>query len=202
MKSYTKIDKIKFIEEFKKRGIVFFNSFDVKKIFDIKDDNSLNHLLVRLNKAKIIKRLVKNKYQFLYAEKMPSDFSIANFLEPFSYISLESALSFYGLIDQFPYRITSISLKKSRQIKIENKIFSYSKIKKDYFKDFIKIDDFLIAKKEKAVFDYIYFVYKGLRSKTVLDDMKNIFSDKKIKNYLVENADKNFYGFLKRYVKL
>lgn len=202
MKSYTKIDKIKFIEEFKKRRIVFFNSFDVKKIFDIKDDNSLNHLLVRLNKAKIIKRLVKNKYQFLYAEKMPSDFSIANFLEPFSYISLESALSFYGLIDQFPYRITSISLKKSRQIKIENKIFSYSKIKKDYFKDFIKIDDFLIAKKEKAVFDYIYFVYKGLRSKTVLDDMKNIFSDKKIKNYLVENADKNFYGFLNRYVKL
>jgi len=202
MKSYTKIDKIKFIEEFKKQRIVFFNSFDVKKIFDIKDDNSLNHLLVRLNKAKIIKRLVKNKYQFLYAEKMPSDFSIANFLEPFSYISLESALSFYGLIDQFPYRITSISLKKSRQIKIENKIFSYSKIKKDYFKDFIKIDDFLIAKKEKAVFDYIYFVYKGLRSKTVLDDMKNIFSDKKIKNYLVENADKNFYGFLNRYVKL
>jgi predicted transcriptional regulator of viral defense system len=146
--------------------------------------------------------LVKNKYQFLYAEKMPSDFSIANFLEPFSYISLESALSFYGLIDQFPYRITSISLKKSRQIKIENKIFIYSKIKKDYFKDFIKIDDFLIAKKEKAVFDYTYFVYKGLRSKTVLDDMKNIFFDKKIKNYLIENADKNFYGFLKRYVKL
>jgi predicted transcriptional regulator of viral defense system len=202
MKSYTKIDKIKFIEEFKKQGIVFFNSFDVKKIFDIKDDNSLNHLLVRLNKAKIIKRLVKNKYQFLYAEKMPSDFSIANFLEPFSYVSLESALSFYGLIDQFPYRITSISLKKSRQTKVENKIFIYSKIKKDYFKDFIKIDDFLIAKKEKAVFDYIYFVYKGLRSKTVLDDMKNIFSDKKIKNYLVENADKNFYGFLNRYVKL
>lgn len=202
MKSYIKIDKIKFIEEFKRQGIVFFNSFDVKKIFDIKDNNSLNHLLVRLNKAKIIKRLIRNKYQFLYADNNPSDFLIANFLEPFSYISLESALSFYGMIDQFPYRIASVSLRKSKQIKVENKIFIYSKIKKEYFKDFIKIEDFLIAKKEKALFDYTYFVYKGLRSKSVLDDIKNIFSDNKVKDYFLKNADKNFYAFLKKYVRL
>lgn len=106
------------------------------------------------------------------------------------------------MIDQFPYRIASVSLRKSKQIKVENKIFIYSKIKKEYFKDFIKIEDFLIAKKEKALFDYTYFVYKGLRSNSVLDDIKNIFSDNKVKDYFLKNADKNFYAFLKKYVRL
>jgi len=68
--------------------------------------------LERLTKKGIIKRLTKRKYLFTFLES--DDFQIANFLYTPSYISLESALSFYGIITQFPYQITSITPKKNK----------------------------------------------------------------------------------------
>ncbi len=197
-----KIDKVKFIDTLKKKHINLFNSFDLKKIFQINSKNTLNHLLTRLNKAGIIKRLIKNKYQFLYSDIIPSDFAIANFLTTSSYISLESALSYYGLVDQFPYRITSIALMRSKELKVDKKNLSYSRIKKDFFRDFTKIDDFLIATKEKAIFDYSYFVFKGLRPINTLKDIQNCFTDPNIKGYILNNGNKQLINFIKKHVKL
>lgn len=196
-----KISRLNFINTLKKKRITLFDSQDLKKIFNIKD-NTLKHLIRRLKKALVIKRLAQNKYLFLYSEVKPSDFAIANFLKIPSYISLESALAYYSLIDQFPYRINSIVLSRPKKIKISDKIFIYSKIKKDYYKDFIKIDQFLIASKEKAIFDYLYFAYKGLRSKNLIEDIHFLLTDKKIISYLKTNADYKFGNFLKKYVKL
>lgn len=198
----TIISKVKFIDILKNKHITLFNSADLEKIFQIKSKNTLNHLLTRLNKVGLVKRLVKNKYQFLYSDIVPSDFSVANFLTTLSYISLESALSYYGIVDQFPYRITSIVLGKPKEVKTGQKIFSYSKIKKEYFKDYIKIDDFLIATKEKAVFDYAYFVSKGLKSVNTLLDIAKYLKEKNIRNYLLENGNKLLIKFINKYVKL
>lgn len=154
METY-KITQVEFIRALREKNISLFNSQDLKKIFKVKSDNTLKHLIKRLRKASIIKRLARGKYLFLHSTKSPSDFALANFLKIPSYISLESALSYYGIIEQFPYRIFSLTLNKPAEIKIDGKIFSYSKIKKDYFKDYIKIDDFVIASKEKAIFDYL-----------------------------------------------
>ena len=196
-----KISRLDFINVFKKKKITLFDSQDLKKIFNLKN-NTLKHLIGRLKKALIVKRLAQNKYLFLYSEVKPSDFTIANFLKIPSYVSLESALSYYGFIDQFPYRITSIVLSKPKEIKVDNKIFIYSKIKKEYYKDFIKIDQFLIASREKAIFDYLYFASKGLRSKNLIDDIGPLLADKKTVSYLKTNADYKFKSFLKKYVKL
>lgn len=198
----TKINKVKFINTLKDKHISFFDSTDLKKIFQINSKNTLNHLLTRLNKAGLVKGLIKNKYQFLYSDIIPSDFSMANFLTISSYVSLESALSYYGIIDQFPYRITSIVLGKSKKLKIGQKSFTYSKIKKEFFKDFIKIDDFLIATKEKAVFDYIYFVSKGLRPMNSLLDITKYLNEKNIRNYLLKNGNNLLIKFIKKHVKL
>lgn len=197
-----KISQVDFIKTFKEKNISLFTGQDLRKIFNIVSDNTLKHLIRRLKISSIIKRLTKDKYLFLHSSKLPSDFAIANFLKTPSYISLESALSYYSLIDQFPYRISSIVLDKPKEIKLDNKLFNYSKIKKEYFKDFIKIDDFLIASQEKAIFDYLYFIYKGLRPKNLIDDLKPYINKKETIFYLKMNAQGKFKNFLKTYVKL
>jgi predicted transcriptional regulator of viral defense system len=202
MASSTQITKIKFINSSKQKGVVFFSLNDVQKLFGLKNKNTIKHLVIRAVKENIVKRLIKNKYLFLHGNKSPSDFCTANYLIAPSYVSLESALSFYGMITQFPYRITSVALTKSRSIMIGEKEFTYSKIKKEYFKDYVKIDDFLIATKEKALFDYYYFIYKGLRPKNTTEELSIFLKEAIIRNYFAKNADQLFINFLKKYVKL
>lgn len=200
MESY-KITKLRFIKTFQQKNISLFTIYDVKKIFQIRSVNTLKHLLKRLKKEGIIKNLLRGKYIFLQTQRQVSDFEIANFLVTPSYISLESALSFYGIIEQFPYQITSLAIRKSKKITINNKVFNYSKITKEYFKDFVRKDNFLIAIREKAIFDYFYFIYKGQRSKNKIEEFKSNL-DKSTKKYIILNAEGKFLNFLKRYVEL
>lgn len=201
METY-KISQVDFIRVFREKNISLFNTQDLKKIFNIKNDNTLKHLIRRLKISSIIKKLTKGKYLFLHSSEKVSDFAIANFLKTPSYISLESALSYYSLIDQFPYRIFSLVLDRPTKIKVDDKIFNYSKVKKEYFKDYVKIDQFVIASKEKAIFDYLYFIYKGLKPKNLIDDLKPFINEKKTISYLKMNVKGRFIDFLKPYVKL
>ena len=199
----SRVTKMKFLTLLRTKNIVCFTSDDVRKIFEIKSENTLKHLLVRLRQEGIIEKLTRGKYLFLHGKRGTSDFEIANFLVIPSYISLETALSFYGLLEQFPYKITSVTPLKPREIKIRGKIFSYSQIKKDYFKDLVKINNFLIASKEKALFDYAYFFYKGLRTASALKDLNfTHLEKKKARKYLLNNAEGKFLSFLKKNVKL
>jgi predicted transcriptional regulator of viral defense system len=157
-----RLNQTKIIGKLRQKEIALFTASDFKKIFRIKKENTAYKILERLTKKGIIKRLTKRKYLFTFLES--DDFQIANFLYSPSYISLESALSFYGIITQFPYQITSVTPKKTKIIKTLNKEFSYSHIKPELFFGYEKKDKFLIALPEKALFDYLYLCSKGLRS--------------------------------------
>lgn len=85
-----------------------------------------------------------------------------NLLENPSYISLDYALYFYGLIPEAVYEITAITTKRSKFFETEMGIFSYKPIKKELFKigltiESLKNGNFLMASKEKALCDKIYF---------------------------------------------
>lgn len=196
------ITTIDLIKVFRSKNITLFSPFELRKLYDIKSENTLKHLIRRLTKAKIIRRLKRNKYLFLHSQKNISDFEIANFLVIPSYISLETALNLYGILEQFPYKITSLAIGKSKEIKANQKIFSYSHIKKEYFKDFVKRDNFLIASEEKALFDFLYFAYKGLRSSSTTEDLYSYLIRSKVKKYITNNADDKFISFIQKYVKL
>lgn len=195
------ITKNDFINKLRNKQITFFTFSDIKKLFDINNENTIKHLLRRLKKAEIVKRLIKDKYLFLHAKKEADDFEIANFLVIPSYISLESALSYYGIIDQFPYHISSITINKPRHFKINEKSFIYSKIKKSYFQDFLKKDNFLIASVEKSLFDYCYFIYKGLRPKNMIDDLKSYLIKPAISSYFNLYAQGKFRSFIIKYAQ-
>lgn len=200
MVSY-KTSQIKIVDVLRNKNITLFNSPDLLKLFPIRSDNTLKQILRRLKQEKLVESLIRDKYIFLHAKREVEDFEIANFLATPSYISLESALSYYGMIDQFPYKISSITVRRAREYKVRNKIFQYSKIAKQYFQDFVKVDNFLIASKEKALFDYLYFSYKGLRSIDSLGEFGDYLKQNIIKNYIKNKADNNFLNFLKKYVK-
>ena len=127
---------------------------------------------------------------------------IANFLYQPSYISLESALSFYGIITGFPYQITSITIKKTKNYVFENKSYLYSQINKDLFWGYEKKENFLIADKEKSLIDYLYFIFKGWRILS-LDKLEKQFdlsqiNKKKFNNHLKMIKNPSFLKFLRK----
>lgn len=159
METYSTTNIIRQLTE---KQIALFSLGDFDRLFNIKNNNTLYKKIARLEKKRLIKKLIKGKYYFLL--NATNDFTIANYLYQPSYISLESALSFYGIITGFSYRITSISTKKSRAFDIDQKEFQYSQIASHLFWGYEKKENFLIAEKEKALLDYLYFSLKGLRS--------------------------------------
>ncbi|MBU1110138.1 hypothetical protein KKB83_00775 [Patescibacteria group bacterium] len=88
-------------------------------------------------------------------------FFLANNLLIPSYVSLESALQYYGLLAEAlnTFR-TSITTKLPREYENSLGIYSYRSISDDLFSGFCTIKgsfEFTIAEPHKAVFDYLYY---------------------------------------------
>lgn len=156
------ISKDKVIKILHNKNIVLFDIADAQKIFNINKKNTLYKLLQRLEKSEVIIRVSNGKYQF--ALKQVNDFELANFLINPSYISLESALSFYGVLSQFTYAVTSVTPLKTQKIICQKKEYEYAHLEDKYFFGFEKKDKFLIATPEKALLDQLYFISKKLRN--------------------------------------
>ena len=109
-------------------------------------------------------------------------YSIANRLYQPSYVSLETALSHYGIIPEVVYAVTSVTTKPTREFKTPKSVFSYQRIKKSVFAGYspvtIEGHVVLLARPEKALADYLYFV--DLK-KTSLNDRLNLKSIRKKK---------------------
>lgn len=131
-------------------------------VLNTTNKNNIYKTLKRLENNGVLKNYSKGKYIFL--ESKANDFEIANLIIQPSYISFETALSFYGILPQFSYSITSATTERSKKIEVDNKYFEYTKIDNRLFNGYLKEQSFLIASKEKALFDYLYLASKGLRS--------------------------------------
>lgn len=139
----------------------------LSKILDINNENTIYKIIERLEKNKLINRLIKGKYTV--SNINISDFEKANLILSPSYISLESALTYYGVLPQFTYSITSVTTQKSKRFEIGGKEYEYTKISSNYYSDFVKKDNFLIATPEKALIDLIYLASKKLRKIELTD---------------------------------
>ncbi len=134
---------------------------DLKNLFGIELDNSAYKTAEKLVKKGLFFRLKKGLYASFFQNA--DDFEVANRLYSPSYISLESALSFYGIISGFPYSITSVTSRKTKKIEASNKDFEYAHIQKKLFWGYEKQKGLLIALPEKALIDEVYFIAKGWR---------------------------------------
>jgi predicted transcriptional regulator of viral defense system len=176
------ISKDKAIKILHQKRVTFFEVADAEKIFGIKKRKTLYELLRRLERAGVVNRIIKGEYHFSFKEF--NDFELANFLINPSYISLESALSFYGILSQFPYSIISVTPLKSKKINYQEKEYEFLHLDSKYFFGFVKKDKFLIATPEKALLDELYFVAKKLRKIHFEDLDLKLIDKKKFKNLL------------------
>lgn len=100
-------------------------------------------------------------YYFFPSEKLSDTqlFTFANRIYSPSYVSLESALSWHGVIPEAVYVVTSVSTKKTRAIETSSGNFFYRTIKKELFFGFDLCAGrfvFKMADVEKALLDFFY----------------------------------------------
>ena len=89
--------------------------------------------------------------------------TLSNLIYGPSYISLEYALSFYGLIPEKTETVTAVTSKRNKTFNTPVGCFTYRYIKPDLYTDgvtLINLDEnhnILIATREKALADILYF---------------------------------------------
>ena len=149
--------------------------------------------ITRLLKSGAIIRVKKGLYVFglEYLREPFSRETLANLIYGPSYISLEYALSFYGMIPERVETVTSVTNKRNKYFMTPVGNFSYVYLSTERYSEQItqtQLDEFhnvLIAGKEKALADKLYFLKESISSIEMLSYLTdNLRIEKKTLKYL------------------
>lgn len=142
-------------EQFK--NFIVFSLTDIKKI----EPGFYRHRLNDWQDKGYIKKIIKGYY--LFSDQEIDErvlFLIANKIYRPSYISLEAALSYYHLIPESTYGITSIATKKTSVFKTLVGDFNYRSVKPKLFFGYNLVDylgqKIKIADPVKTMIDFFY----------------------------------------------
>ncbi|MBN1560771.1 hypothetical protein EH223_00955 [candidate division KSB1 bacterium] len=127
----------------------------------------------------------------------PSRLYIANQLVFPSYVSLETALSFYGMIPERVYTVTSVTSKKTNHYTNSFGTFTYKSLQPFRYFGYQLVRDehgmpVFIANKEKAFLDFLYFNVP----------VKSIKDASFIESFRIENLEDLDQSKLLTYMKL
>lgn len=151
----NRISFLAFLEQME--VISVFNTQDIYKVFPHFDSRRL----VEWQAKNYLQKLSNKWYCFAKMERSEfSQFRIANLLCKPSYISLESAFDFYGLIPESTFSSTSVTTKKTSHYENDRGNFTYRSIKNSIFWGYKTLyssqEPILMAELEKAILDYLY----------------------------------------------
>ena len=127
---------------------------------DYKSPNDKVHSLIEEGVLTSVKKGLYIAGPALKANK-PGPFLLANHILGPSYVSLDAALSFYGLIPERVFEISSMTTKSSRKFTTSIGLFSYTHLSLPYYSFGIRqieISDeqyAMVASPEKALFDKV-----------------------------------------------
>lgn len=142
--------------------ITIFTPLEFQRIFTV-PPTRVKYFLERYTGEGLLVRLKKNLYAV--KSRFPHQTEIANRLYAPSYLSLEYALSYYGVIPETVYTVTSITTMPTREFVILGLSYTYQAIKRQAYTGYklmnINGHQALFADKEKALVDYLYFVSLG-----------------------------------------
>jgi len=160
--------------EFKEK----FKNFTVFSLGDIRsmDGNFRRRSLNEWQDKGYIKKVVDKYYIFSDLELSENVlFEIANRIYSPSYVSLEMALSYYHLIPESVYAVTSVTTRKTNSFDTKIGNFDYRAVKPDFFFGYSieNYDDkhYKIASIEKSLLDYFY-LNPGIREKRDFETLR------------------------------
>ena len=132
--------------------------------------NILNQLR-RWRKRGLLVRIKRGVYILNKNDRRinPSLKFLANQIYSPSYVSMEYALNFYGLIPESVHTVTSVSTRKTARFKNASGDFVYQHIQPSAYRGYKSLKDeaglgFLIAEPEKAVVDFLYLNKSGIKA--------------------------------------
>lgn len=168
--------------------------------------NDLKILDDKYNKSKISKwkdawyiRQIIKWFYILSKIKLNTSllFKIANNIYNPSYISLESAFSYYWIIPEQVFSVHSVSTKKTNIFNTDIWTFSYKKIKNNLFFGYEILDinenKILMASLEKSLLDYFY-LYDNVSDTVDLEYLR--FNKEVLKEKLDINLLKKYCALL------
>ncbi|MEI6304509.1 MAG: hypothetical protein WCP09_00615 [Candidatus Taylorbacteria bacterium] len=136
-------------------------------IFSIKDIEKVDlsfhkQRLSEWQKKDYVKKICKGFYIFSDLQiNEPTLFTIANRVYEPSYISLEMALSIYGLIPEAVYGVTSVTSQRTKNMKTPVGDFIYRHVQPELMFGYeLREHDghhYQVAEIEKAILDYLHF---------------------------------------------
>jgi predicted transcriptional regulator of viral defense system len=101
-----------------------------------------------------------------YRKVQPHPFLLANSLKKASYVSLQSALSFYGMIPENVPAVTSVTTARPETLNTSEGTFIYKHVRKPFFKGYCRVEasvgqSVFIATPEKCLLDLVYLTPGG-----------------------------------------
>lgn len=135
-----------------------------------KNHQALRNQLSRWQKQGLVVKLRRGIYLLNESDRkiQTSRAFVANQLYRPSYVSLEYALGFYGLIPEQVIDMTSVTTRKTACFRNELGNFSYQHLSPGCFRGFRAATDeagvkYFLAEPEKAVVDFLYFKLPELK---------------------------------------
>ena len=146
------------------------------QIYAWRPDFDKNNISYWSKKGLIIK--LRNGFYLFPEYKTRSGFAfyVANKIYRPSYISLHSALAFYGMIPESVVQITSVTSRKTASFSNAVGEFSYKTVKPDLMfgydvKPIVEGHSFFLAKPEKALIDLLY-LYPFYNTKSEIEELR------------------------------
>lgn len=126
-----------------------------------------------------------------YRKTTPHPFLVANRMKRASYVSLQSALEYYGLIPEYVPKVTSVTTGRPETVSTSLGEYIFKHIKTDWFSGYRQIDvgdgqSAFVASPEKALLDLLYL--------TPGSDERNFLRELRLQN--MEGIDIDLLGEL------
>jgi len=182
-----------------KKALKDFTIFSLNDIRSI-DSNFFRTRLSEWQEKGYIRKIIKGCYIFSDLELSENVlFEIANRIYSPSYISFEIALSYYHLIPESVYGITSASTRRTYKFRTPVAEFIYRTVRPQLFfgYELVKYDNkhFKMATMEKAILDYFY-INSNVRTR---DDFRSLRVDGEI--FFEQLNEEKLYGYLRRFAQ-
>ena len=205
---YSEMDFLTFKERMYPMGC-----FNINQVLLWEKDFDRNNLTRWCRRGLLVK--LRNQYYAFPEYRQVPDFSryVANRIYAPSYISLHSALSFYGMIPEEVVQLTSVTTLKTARFENDFGTFHYQNVKTPFYfgyeiKTMQSGRGLLFATPEKALLDLLYLnpYYKTEQDMEELrldeDFMQNELDIERLNGYLSKMESKTLEQKVKRLMKV
>jgi len=184
------IELLKILQKINKS---FYTIADLEKITSL-PRNSLYVALRRWEVGGFIERVAQGIYIPIGSNASLGNIAAQLYLP--NYLSFESALAKYGILNLIPYTLTFATTRKTRKYTLRKQEVEFRQISSELFFGYEMKDGVNIALPEKAFLDEIYFVTRG---KATLDfDELNV---KRMSIKTLNKFSKRFPTYTRRFFK-